>query len=100
MGSVMYNVVMMIFKGTIPANLKNQNFLPNDLKLMHRKNPNFATGTEKNLRIDYLTLKLDVPVPGTNTVDPKKEGGQDGEIIEGFYSINQMPSVFEHNKKM
>jgi len=44
MGSVLYNVVMMIFRGTVAANLKNQNFLPNDLKLRHRKNPNLATG--------------------------------------------------------
>jgi len=52
------------------------------------------------MRICCLILTSDEPLPGKNITEPKKEGGEEGDILEGFYSINQMPSVFEHNKKL
>jgi len=81
MGSIMYNMVMMIFKGSIPINANNQNFLSNDTKTRHKKTLQQAVESEKEIKIEK-DLKFDT------------------EIIDGFYTNDQLASFFEHNKKL
>jgi len=82
-GSILYNTLMGIFRNTVPAYPNNQSFLSVELKIKPKKN----------------TLQaLDSPDP-ENPVKHSKDITKDGDIIQGFYNVQQLSAFFDSNKK-
>jgi len=83
-GSILYNALMAIFKTSVPAYPNNQSFLSVELKIKPKKNTQQATdGSE---------------VENPTKVD--KDAVKDGDIIQGFYTVQQMSAFFDCNKKL
>jgi len=82
-GSILYNTLMGIFRNTVPAYPNNQSFLSVELKIRPKKNTLPA---------------LEAPDP-ENPVKNNKDTTKDGDIIQGFYNVQQLSSFFDSNKK-
>jgi len=94
-GSFLYNVAIECLQESAPVDNKNQNFLPHDLKIKPRGIPLRATGTtlsiHSNLKDSFTDNKL---------FEVEKEPTRDSEIIEGFFSKQQMKYFFEEKADM
>jgi len=81
-GSILYHVIMIVLKSSVPAYQNNQSFLSFDLKVRPKKK---------------LLQALDDPL-SEKGFQIEKDQSKDGDIIEGFYTKLQLRPFFEDTK--
>ena len=86
-------MTMEIIKTYSPIYPKNQEFLTLDLRIKPKSNPLKALSK----KYWFLFRAIDDPAE-IERFKVKKDYTRDGEIIEGFYSKQQMDAVFKEKK--
>ncbi len=95
-GSFLYNLAMDCLQESAPVDSKNQSFLPFDLKIKPRSIPFRATGT---IILQFISIIVDSFV-NNMLFEVEKEPTRDSEIIEGFFSKQQLNYFFEEKAEM
>lgn len=95
-GSFLYNIAIDCLQECACVDSKNQSFLPYDLKIKPRGIPLRASGNNTNW---YCLTRLDSFIEN-KFFAVEKDPVRDSEIIEGFYSKQQLKYFFEQNTQM